>query len=100
MQVAVVEAGEHRVVGGVDDLGPGGARIGVDLLDRADRDDLSPSTSTEPGSNATAPPVMGRTMPLRMSVGIGPPWSVFNKLSNAIRGVFTGVTRNRRSAAR
>ena len=74
MQVAVVQAGDHGVVGGVDDLGARRARVGVELGDRADRDDRpSPSMSTDPGSKARGAPVaIGRTMPLRTSVVTAP----------------------------
>ena len=39
MQMAVVQTGEDGVIGGVDDLRAGGARVGVELVDRADGDD-------------------------------------------------------------
>ena len=37
--MAVVQARDHRVIGRVDDLGARGARVGVELVDRTDRDD-------------------------------------------------------------
>ena len=86
VQVRVVESGQHRVTGEVDDLGAGRTRIGVDLLDRADREDLVTVDEHRTGIERDAPPpVMGRTIPLRNSVGIRSPCSPFNKLSISSR---------------
>ena len=70
--MAVVQAGQDGMAGRVDDLRARGPWIGVDLVDRPRRRRCrSPSMSTEPGSSAAAP-VIGNTMPLRISESLRP----------------------------
>jgi mRNA-degrading endonuclease toxin of MazEF toxin-antitoxin module len=74
MHVAVVQPGDDGVPGGVDDFDivGGRPRVGVHASTGPIATIVSPSISTEPGSRTAVPPVMGRTMPLRIRVRVTP----------------------------
>ena len=88
--MAVVQAGEDRVAGERRRSSAPAARGSASSSSTGPTARIwSPSTSTEPGSNATAPPVMGRTIPLRRSVGIRATMQRLQQTVNVSRPVFT-----------
>ncbi len=84
-----MQAGQHRVTGGVDDLGAGGTRIGVDLLDRTDGDDLVAVDEHRAGIERDRATRHGQDDAVAQERGHRTTVPPVQQTVNAIRGVFT-----------